>query len=131
VPIYLTHARSRKISLLPNAESICENARSMRVPFLDAINNANNLYYVDTRVNALKAQFFRANEASPHTIQSQPQIVQSATMKYLKDLSNMAQTVAADLVKGLNDFAGADINEDVTSDWTVELAQIVETAIKK
>jgi len=103
----------------------------MQDEFLAAINNANNLYYVDTRVNAFKAQFFRANEASPHAIQNQPTEISSATMKYLKDLSNMAQTVAADLVKGLNDFAGADINEDVTSDWTVELAQIVETAIKK
>jgi len=99
--------------------------------FLDAIDNANNLYYVPIAVNQLKRNFYLPNGSKEKTIDKKTRDVQAGTMQYLKDVEGMAKTVADDLIKSLNDYAGANIGTDVTLEWTAELVKIVRTAISK
>jgi trimethylamine:corrinoid methyltransferase-like protein len=99
--------------------------------FLDAIDNANNLYYVPIAVNQLKRNFYLPNGSKEKTIDTKTRDVQAGTMQYLKDVEGMAKTVADDLIKSLIDYAGANIGTDVTLEWTAELVKIVRTAISK
>jgi len=59
--------------------------------FVSSINNANNLYFVAAKVNNFKLTFFQANGASKKSKDKRTEEIQSATMKYVKDLQKISR----------------------------------------
>jgi hypothetical protein len=122
-------APCRKINSLPNADAVCKNLQKAPGPFVESINNVNNLFYVDEQVNRFKLTFFQANGASKKSKNKRPGKIQSATMKYLKDLQDSAKDVASGFVNTLNKNGMAGISDTTTLKWTTEHKVIIEGAI--
>ena len=97
--------------------------------FLSSINRVNNLYFVDAKVNNFKLNFFREGGASLMSTSKRNANIQSATMKYLKDLAFSAEDVASGFVTLLNKQGGAGISSTTERKWSAELEKIIDDAV--
>jgi hypothetical protein len=116
---------------LPNAAPVCRALQAAKKEFVDSVNNANNLFYVESSVNSFKLNFFRTGGASQKSKSKRPSEVQSATMKYLKKIEPLAGGVASGFVKVLNEKGKAGISQTTEGDWTAQLKKIITDAINE
>ena len=98
---------------------------------MESVNNVNNLFFVDANVSNFKLTFFQASGSSKKSQTKRTSEIQSATMKYLKDLKDSAKDVASGFVKTLNEDGNAGISDTTRDEWTTELKEIIEEGIKE
>ena len=119
----------RKLNSLPNSKAVCDLLKENKENFIESVNNANNLYFVDENVNRFKLTFFQKAGASESSKNKRTGEIQSATMKYFKDIRPLAKDVAAGFVKVLNQDGSAGISVKTKDQWTKELLKIIDGAI--